>query len=44
MAHIAGMFSFRRSFDSQVSDSQSSVDIIDEIDKGDKSKEDVVKG
>lgn len=43
LAHIAGMFSFRRSFDSQVSDSQSSIENIEDIDKGRKSKEDIVK-
>lgn len=44
LAHIAGMFSFKRSFDSQVSDSQSSIENVDETAKGNKSTEDIVQG
>jgi hypothetical protein len=36
LAHIAGMFSFKRSFDSQVSDSQSSLDNVDQTDRATK--------
>jgi hypothetical protein len=34
LTNIAGMFSFKRSFDSQVSDSQSSQENVDQVDKG----------
>ena len=40
LASIAGMFSFKRSFDSQPGDSQSSLENIDENEKGSKTTED----
>ena len=44
LAHIAGMFSFKHSFDSQVNDSQSSLENVDQADEGNNCKEDRVKG